>query len=101
MNQAYAPTMACGFPLSLCRGGVTMSDHHVRPHRTAFTLAELLVVLAVLAIVVFVILPSLPWGTRRPANRSPCGANLNALVRAITIYSVSNRERVSGGRGWH
>ena len=70
-----------------------MSDKCVRIHRTAaFTLAELLVVLAVLAIVVFVILPSLPWGARGPTNRSPCGANLNGLVRAMMIYSVSNKD---------
>lgn len=63
--------------------------HSSSPHRRAFTLVELLVVVAIIAILVAVSLPALASFQKR-ARVAQCSANLRSLQLASLAYATDN-----------
>jgi prepilin-type processing-associated H-X9-DG protein len=69
---------------------LTYSSRH--PHRRAFGLVELIVVMGVIAVLVGILLPSLA-SARESANRAKCLSNLRQLSLAFTAYLNDNKGR--------
>ncbi|QNN21506.1 prepilin-type N-terminal cleavage/methylation domain-containing protein [Planctomycetales bacterium ZRK34] len=61
--------------------------------RKAFTLIELLVVVAIIALLIAILLPSLQRA-REQAKRVVCMANQAQIVKAMTIYGMSNKNEL-------
>ena len=59
----------------------------------AFTLIELLVVVAIIALLIAILLPSLQRA-REQAKRVVCMANQAQIVKAMTIYGMSNKNEL-------
>ncbi|MCU0915250.1 MAG: hypothetical protein MUC88_11890 [Planctomycetes bacterium] len=63
----------------------------IRPHRVAFTLVELLVVIAVLALLMGLLLPVLGIA-REKARRVACMGNIRQFIIGTQAYAGDNRE---------
>ena len=65
----------------------------LRMRQKAFTLIELLVVVAIIALLIAILLPSLQRA-REQAKRVVCMANQAQIVKAMTIYGMSNKNEL-------
>jgi prepilin-type N-terminal cleavage/methylation domain-containing protein len=61
--------------------------------RRGFTLIELLVVVAIIALLIAILLPSLAKA-REQAKRVVCMANQSQIHKAMTLYSMSNKNEL-------
>jgi len=70
------------------------------PHRDAFTLVELLVLLAILVVLLAVLVPSM-GRAREITRRALCASNLKQIHNSVTAYAVANRNEliICRGRG--
>lgn len=67
-----------------------------KPHRRAFTLVELLVVIGIIAILIGLLLPALSAARKRAQNVT-CLSNIRTLLQAIHLYAADSDGRLVCG----
>ena len=67
-----------------------------RPHRSAFTLIELMVVTAIIAILASLLLSSMA-GAKERAKRTACRSNLRQVVMATLMYAEDHNDWLPSG----
>ena len=66
------------------------------PHRRAFTLVELLVVIGIIAALIALLVPVFAKA-REQAHRTKCLSNLRTIGQAMFVYANNNRDRLPNG----
>ena len=63
------------------------------PHRRAFTLVELLVVIGIIALLVAILLPALNRA-KKQANTLVCASDIRQILQAFRLYAMDNRDHL-------
>src|SRR5579859_4847112 len=81
-----------------CPSRRTGSTFH--PHRSAFSLVELVVVVGIIVMLAAMLMPTLR-AARESAQRVKCAAQLQQIGNALLRYSNDNKGYLPAWSGWH